>query len=171
MKFIKLHGMGSVIFGEDDAITNYDESISTDLKRIKGFVIKQRCGVAGNFDIGDVKEVIFTVSADGKTATTDITVDEYKNVPDVGDYIWLRLKDTDNTIQKLQIISASDDASEETRTLTVGNVDDIFGEADASEESFMIVLGENGVPEVIEIDNIDTTVNIFNIQHVSDDTE
>ncbi len=100
MYYIKVKGMGKLIFA--DTFEDYVEGDST-IKHIEGFIIDQRSGVYGNFGVNDVKEVTFTVSADGTTAEFTVTQDEYNHVPEVGEYIWVRLKDDDGTIVKLQV--------------------------------------------------------------------
>ena len=105
MWYIKVRGMGKLIFA--DTYETY--GTDTQIKHIEGFIIDQRSGIAGNFGVSDVKEVTFTVSADATTAEITITQADYTEVPEAGDYIWVRLKDDDKTVIRLEVLTVTND--------------------------------------------------------------
>jgi hypothetical protein len=97
--------MGKLVFSA--TYENYDGD--TTIKHINGFILGQHPYVDGDFVVSDLKEVTFTVSSDGLTASTTLIDEDYNYVPQVGDKIWVRLKDTNGTIEKCEVIEIEHD--------------------------------------------------------------
>jgi len=167
MYYIKLYGMGKMIFA--DTYENYETpSEESNMKHIKGFIVDQRCGVYGNFQVSDVKEVTFDISPDGTTATVLITDADYNHIPSVGDWVFVRLKDANVTNFSCQVAEVNV-VDPTTRNIVLNNNESVFGDPSESVEAFFLTIPDTGTYSTVKITNIDTVANIADIQHINDD--